>query len=216
MNLLSLLLCGACAPGTEPTDIPTNSPLRIGQILKFFIQRRASSGTTNTITISSANPNLAATWAALNTASDDTKVQYGPLVGDVTFEGGDAVEDGGGNSRAGGLTEVVAYNPITVTMKVYNASSALITALKAYECEDPLAIFPIGQCGHIFGWTDDLGTPTTFQGIPIENFSVSDRMVPGREGADYNEIRFQLERGWDEWLHAVTPSDFVAKNLTNA
>lgn len=203
------LLC-TCADA-EISDITTSDcPQKFGQVQKILLQRKYSSGSTlNEITISTTNPNLLATWTALQSASDGTKVQTSPFLQNPTSEAGESREYGGGNTTLGGIPIVIGRQPSTFDAEILWYKQSTIEELKKYECEN-VGVFLIDEHGQIAGLTDDLGTPTKFKPIPIKSFFVSDLKLGNFEEPNRNMVKWYFEPNWSDKFHIVTPSDFDA------
>lgn len=205
-----MALCG-CAPSAEIQDISTaTTKERLGQIQKFMLQRTKDGSTVNSITIGTSNPNLLATWTALKSATDNTKVQTSPYVENPAFEAGEAREYGGGNETIGGIPITIGRSPSSFNGEFLDMPQSVIEELKKYECEDGISVFLINECGAIIGLTDDHTTPTTFKGIPVRSFFVSDKMIGGYDSVDKNMVKWMFLPNWSDKLHVVTPSDFEA------
>lgn len=210
MNFNSLLLCG-CVPGAAIPTIPADTTIeRCGQIQKIGIQRTKNGTAVNWITISTANPNLLATWNALKTATDSTKVQFSPYIYAPTNEVGGKIETGGGNEGLGGIPTIVGSNPSPFTAKFQDTKQSIIKEIKKLGCEKEISIFLVNECGNIIGLTDDTTTPTKFRGIPVRAFFVSDKKLGGFEGVDSNDLSWLFLPNWSDNLHIVTPTDFDA------
>lgn len=206
--LRSLLLC-ACPAPTEITDIPASDCLEsLGQVQRVGFQRTLDGTTLNEITIGVNDPALLATWTTLKAAADDTKVQFTPKFANPVNEAGAIREFGTGNQVLDGIPINIGRDRSPFTAEFYNIKQAIITALKDYECEPELAVFLITENKKIWGLADDVASPTTFRGIPIYQFFVSDKQLGGYEEPDRNFIQWSFTANWSDNLYAVTPSDF--------
>lgn len=213
MSLSSLffqLLC-SCPVASELPDIPTEAcPENLGQIQKLAFQRIYSSGSTkNKFTISSANPNLLASWTALTGASDGTKVTISPFIANPTSEAGAPREYGGGNATLGGIPIILGAEPTTFSCELHSAKQTIVKALKDYMCET-LGVYFIDESGKIIGLADDNSSATEFYPIPVRQFFVGDKTFGGFESVDMNTIQFSMLANWSNELYVVTPSDFDA------
>lgn len=204
------MLC-ACPPAAAIVDIPTENCLEnVGQIQRFGLQRRKNGSDLNWITIADANPNLLATWTALKTAADSTKVQFAPFIQNPTSEAGEAREFGGGNQTLGGIPIVVGRNASTFEAEFLRIKQSVIKEIKKYECEAELSVFLMNEGGQIIGLYDDPTTPTKFRGIPIRSFFVSDKQFGGFEEPDRNMVKWGFEPNFSDNLGIIEPSDFDA------
>ena len=132
------LLC-ACPASAALAAVPTEACLEsLGQIQKVLFQRLdgVTAGTLNSFTISSANPNLLASWTPLLTAADNTKVVASPYINAPVFEPGAAREYGGGNETLGGIPIIVGREPTTFTGTILRVAQKTIAALKTFQCDN--------------------------------------------------------------------------------
>lgn len=203
----------SCPKPTEPTDIPPITCFEdFGQVVKFGLQYRFSSGSTlNQFTISSANPNAIASWTALLEAENSTKVQFSPLVGEPSLPPGDFREAGGGNATPFGIPKFKGRGHAIFECQLQQQDQRVAKALKMYEIAPPdLQIYFINEAGLIAGYVDDKDTPTKFRGFQLSSFRVSDKSLGGYDGIDYNLIQAHLFPNWSDNFYVVTPSDFDA------
>lgn len=211
-----MALLVTCPPASEITDIPVPGCLRdFGQITKAILQRRYSSGTTqNSMTISSTNPNVLATWTALLGASDGTKVQTTPQLDNSNLVSGEPEVYGGGDATAFGLQKITAKNPSSFTAELHAQRQDVVDALDDYTGEIASVYF-INEFGHIAGLADSLTSPTTFKGFPIAplTFFISDLEGGKRNSPDMNKIQWQFFPGWSKFFHVVVPTDFNGNDL---
>jgi uncharacterized membrane protein len=164
------LLC-SCTNSSELPDIPQeNCPESLGQLQKVLFQRIYSApGVKNKFVIASANPNAQASWTALTSASDDTKVTVSPKISQPETEFGAPREYGGGNATVGGIPIILGSEPTTFTGRFLHTKQNVIEALKEYQCEE-IGVFLVDEFGKIAGITDDHTTPTEVYPIPIRQF----------------------------------------------
>ena len=135
------MLC-ACPPAASIVDIPVDVCIEnIGQIQKFGLQRRKTGSAYNWIDITSTNPNLLATWTALKTSADSTKVQFSPFIQEPTSEAGEAIEFGGGNQTVSGIPIIVGRNASTFSAAFLRVKQTIIKEIKKFECETELGVF---------------------------------------------------------------------------
>lgn len=205
------MLTNFCGTNAASLTTITNGCLRIGEVRKLIFQRKYSTGSTlNEFTIASANPNVIASWTPLLTASDGTKAVVTPFeVHAPNFAPGTIIEEGGVGETAGGVPEFAGFNPTTFTCRVRAATAQSILDLRQNYGE-VLTVSYINAFGKIIMTTDDNGSPTVARGFDIKSFSVGQRQNMGLQTVDYNEIRFYMEDGWDNYIYEVDPQDFKA------
>ncbi len=209
--LQSMLQC-ACPPAAALTAIPADDCFeQLGQIQKFMVQRTKDGSTINTITIATTNPNLLATWTALKAAVDNTKVVVSPFVNNPANEAGEAREFGSDNQVVDGAPILLGRQASVFTSEFYNIKQSIVSVIKGLECEKELSVFLITESGNIVGLADDPSSPTTFKGIPIRSFFVSDKVLGNFDEPDRNFVRWSFLPNWSDLLYQVTPSDFDAK-----
>lgn len=205
-----MLLC-SCPPGTALTDIPNvTCPDGVGQVQKIIFQRLYSSGTTkNKFTIATDDPAALASWTALKTATDSTKVTVSPFVAQPEMDANAPREYGGGNATVGGIPIILGAEPSPFKCRIINTRQDVIEAMKEYQCET-LAVYLVDEFGKIWGLADDVASATTFSPIPVQQFFITDKVLGGYDEPDYNEMRFSFKAGWSDKLYGVTPTDFDA------
>lgn len=206
------LLC-FCPPATAISDITLVDCFEdFGQIQKLWFQRIYSTGTTkNSFTISTANPNVLASWSPLLAAADGTKVVQSPFLENPTGPtAGGPRTTGGGNASLGGVESVVGAEAATFEGWFYEQPQYVADQLKDYMCERNLGVYLIDQYGRIGGIADDNSSATLFYPIPIapKTFFVGDKTFGNLEERDGNMIMFQLLPNWSDEFYVVTPTDF--------
>jgi len=75
---------------------------------------------------------------------------------------------------------------------------------------ETLQVYLVDSTGRIAGETDDVDSPTLLRGFKIRSLAVSDLVLGGFDGVDYNVIQFELLPNWSRAVRIVTPSDFDA------
>lgn len=206
-------------PGTLICPCPANAALtaiphelcvsRIGQVQKALFQRVYSTGSTaNKFTISSADPDLLASWTPLIAAADGTKVICSPILANPAHEVPDVRTFGGGNATPGGVTKIAGYNPSTFTAELHEVRPNVVTAMRDMTCEKQLGVYLVDENGRIWGVTDNLASPTIFKPIPIYSFYVLDRKLGGYEALDMHKIGWTFPAGWSDMLLAIVPTNF--------
>lgn len=200
-----------CPLPTAITDFISDScNERLGQIQKFIIQRTKDGTTVNEITIATSNPNALATWTALKSASDGTKVQVSTYVQGATVDVGAAREYGSGNEVLGGVPITIGREPSAFSAQMYDLKQSIVKVYKELECEKELSVFLINEHGQIIGEVDDHDSPTTFKGFPIKSFFVGDKDLGGFDEPDKNEVRWSFLPNYSDMLYVVSPTDFDA------
>jgi hypothetical protein len=201
------MIC-TCPAATSLKDITAvTCPENFGQIQKIAFQRLTASGVKNAFT-SVSDIKLLASWTALKSAADSTKVIVSPYVNAPTTEAGEARTFGGGNETLGGIEEILGSNPTSFSAVLRKMPAATIRDLKALMCEDGnLGVFLFDENGAI-GAIQDASVATTFYPIPIRAFFVGDKSLGGFEAPDSNVISWQFMPDWSDYLVKVAPTDF--------
>lgn len=203
------LQCGCPVGPALPTIETPECKETLGQVQKILIQRvNKAAGEKNTI----EDPTLKATWTALLSAEDSTKVVVTPFVENPATEPGAKRTFGGGNATLGGIPKVLGTDPTTFTGVFYELPQYIIKNLKSLMCER-IAVAFIDEYGRIAMYADDPKEPTTYGMFPIEGFFVGDKSLGGVESLDSNAIEFSLMPNWSDNLVIVKPSDFNALDL---
>lgn len=193
-----------CPEAEEITDIPTELCLEnFGQTVKVAFQRvYASAGVLNEIVIATTNPNLKATWTALQAASDSTKVTISPFIQNPETEPGAKREVGGGNATVGGIPIVLGAEATTFSGNFARIKQNVIAAIKEYGCEN-LGVYLINNNGKMAGVTDDVGTPTLVRPFPVQGFFVGDKKLGGFEDVDSNAVSWAFPENWSDFFHVI-------------
>ena len=204
------LLCN-CPAGAALGTIPVSScPESVGQVQKVLFQRVFSTGTTkNAFTIATADPKLLASWTAVLSAADGTKVVPSPYIQAPTTEAGAARTYGGNNETLGGIELIVGREPTSFTGNVLQAMQSTIKAMKAFMCEN-VGVYLVDEFGRLIGLVDDTTTPTKFMPIPIASLFVGDKVLGGLESPDMNAVSWKFYPNWSDNLAIYTPTDFNA------
>ena len=128
-----------CPAGTALPDIPvSNCPESFGQIQKVAFQRLYSTGEKNSFK-ADAGIEKKASWTALLSANDDTKIVISPYIQAPTAEAGAARTFGGGNETLGGVEEIVGRETTPFTGVMRKLPQKIIKALKELQCESCLS-----------------------------------------------------------------------------
>lgn len=199
-----------CPAAAALTTIPAQGCAEsFGQIQKVAFQRLTTAGVKNSFT-SSADIKLKASWTALMSAADSTKVVISPYIQAPTVEAGAARTFGGGNETLGGVEMIIGREPTPFTGVIRAVSQSVIKAIKALQCEaiaDNLGVYLFDENGNICALQDQT-TPTTFYPIPIRALFVGDKSFGGLEAPDSNAIQWTFLPNYSDDLAIVTPTDF--------
>jgi hypothetical protein len=211
-------LLDCCPLATSLSDIPSSScPENIGQIQRFWFVRKGNV-IIDTVSpfsgslpagIASIDPETLAMWTLLFGYTNDDKVIKSPLIGgDSTLTAGTTITQGGGdNSTLNGETLVNGINPTDGSARFDSLTAAQIKEFRKLACEGSgLEVFLISQEGKIWGKLDG----NLFTGFPCTNVVLGTMNNAGFGTRDNNVLTFQLDFDWDEYKHALTPSDFNA------
>ncbi len=199
-----------CPAAAALTTIPAQGCAEsFGQIQKVAFQRLTTAGAKNSFT-SSADIKLKASWTALMSAADSTKVVVSPYIQAPTVEAGAARTFGGGNETLGGVEMIIGREPTPFTGVIRAVSQSVIKAIKALQCEaiaDNLGVYLFDENGNICALKDQT-TPTTFYPIPIRALFVGDKSFGGLEAPDSNAIQWSFLPNYSDDLAIVSPTDF--------
>ncbi len=191
-------------PCPENEAIPTIPepvcPEDLGQIVRIILTRQK-----NQVAASVATAKLLATYTALLSAVDETKIQVTPkLLEAIVIPPGTAITEGGDdNSTPLGRQIVTGGATIIVEGLLRAVDSAVIEALKLFGCEslDLVLINEFGQ--YAFHKNAD----NTLRGFPCHAFFVGDKGNEGKNTQDKAPIRWGFDAGWRSKLVLVTPTD---------
>lgn len=201
-------LC-TCPAATALTTIPAaGCPESFGQIQKIAFQRLTTSGAKNGFS-TSAKITLKASWSALMTAADSSKIVISPYVQAPSQEAGSPRTFGGGNETLGGVEMIIGREPSTFTGAIRSVNQAVIKAMKLLQCEaqaDNLGVYLFDENGAIEAikgsGTDD------YYPIPIRSLFIGDKTHGGLEAPDSNAIQFTFLPNYSDDLGIVVPTDF--------
>lgn len=200
-----------CPASTALTSIPAVSCTEsFGQIQKVAFQRIYSSGTTKNSFTSTAAIELLASWTALLSAADSTKIVVSPYIQAPTSEAGAARTFGGGNDTLGGVEEIVGREPTSFSAVLRRIPQSVIKALKELQCEswaDNLGVYLFDENGNIEALVDP-SVATTFYPIPIRSLFIGDKTHGGLEEPDSNAISWTFLPNYSDQLKIVAPTDF--------
>lgn len=200
-----------CPASTALADIPAVTCTEsFGQIQKVAFQRIYSSGTTKNSFTSAAVIDKKASWTALTSAADSTKIVLSPYIQAPTSEPGAARTFGGGNETLGGVEEVIGREPTTFSAVLRRIPQNVIKALKELQCEswaDNLGVYLFDDNGNIEALQDE-ATPTTYYPIPIRALFIGDKNHGGLEEPDSNAISWSFLPNYSDNLAIIAPDDF--------
>lgn len=200
-----------CPASTALADIPAVTCTEsFGQIQKVAFQRIYSSGTTKNSFTSAAAIDKKASWTALTSAADSTKIVLSPYIQAPTSEPGAARTFGGGNETLGGVEEVIGREPTTFSAMLRRIPQNVIKALKELQCEswaDNLGVYLFDDNGNIEALQDE-ATPTTYYPIPIRALFIGDKNHGGLEEPDSNAISWSFLPNYSDNLAIIAPDDF--------
>lgn len=199
-----------CPAAAALTSIPTvNCPVNFGQIQKAAFQRLTkANGTKNSFTTTNSIL-LKASWDALLTANDGSKVVVSPYINAPADSGGDARMSSGGNDDLGGIAEVLGGEPVQFTGSLRSVPQAVIKAMKSLSCESNvgnLGVYLFDENGKIEAIKGE--TEGTYYPIPIRAFFVGSKVHGNYDAKDSNVIQWAYPDNYSDDLVIVSPTDF--------
>lgn len=204
------LICQCPAAAAIATIPNVTCPENFGQIQKVAFQRlRKADGKRNSFTTEAAIT-LKASWAALLSAEDGSKVVVSPYINAPADSGGDARMTSGGNDDLGGIAEVLGGNPVQFDGSLRSVPQSVIKTMKALQCEanaGNLGVFLFDENGKIEAIQDET-TTTTYYPIPIRALFIGSKIHGNFDAKDSNAISWQYPDNYSDDLAIVTPSDF--------
>lgn len=204
------LICQCPAAAAIATIPNVTCPENFGQIQKVAFQRlRKANGVRNSFT-TTADIKLKASWTALLSAEDGSKVVVSPYINAPADSGGDARMTSGGNDDLGGIAEVLGGNPVQFDGSLRSVPQSVIKTMKALQCEanaGNLGVFLFDENGKIEAIQDET-TPTTYYPIPIRALFIGSKIHGNFDAKDSNAISWQYPDNYSDDLAIVTPSDF--------
>lgn len=204
------LICQCPAAAAIATIPNVTCPENFGQIQKVAFQRlRKADGTRNSFTTTAAITALAS-WTALLSAADGSKVVVTPYINAPADSGGDARMTSGGNDDLGGIPNVLGGNPVQFDGQMRSVPQSVIKAMKALQCEanaGNLGVFLFDENGKIEALQDET-TPTTYYPIPIRALFIGSKIHGNFDAKDSNAISWQYPDNYSDDLVIVTPTDF--------
>lgn len=204
------LICQCPAAAAIPTIPNVTCPENFGQIQKVAFQRlRKADGTRNSFTATAAITALAS-WTALLSAADGSKVVVTPYINAPADSGGDARMTSGGNDDLGGIPNVLGGNPVQFDGQMRSVPQSVIKAMKALQCEanaGNLGVFLFDENGKIEALQDET-TATTYYPIPIRALFIGSKIHGNFDAKDSNAISWQYPDNYSDDLVIVMPTDF--------
>ena len=203
-----------CPLGTALPDIPKfTCGESFGQIQKLAFQRlRGTDGTANKFT-AEKQITKKASWDALLTVSDDTKIVVTPFLNAPTAEAGAARTFGGGNDSLGGIEEVVGSEPTPFTAVFRRLPQTIVKAMKELVCESQahnLVVYLIDENGAVGALSGE--TEGDYMPVPVESLFIGDKTLGGFDAPDSNAIQFSFRPNWSDDLKVIA-CEFDARDL---
>ena len=203
------LIC-QCPAAAAITDVPNvTCPENFGQIQKVALQRLTKAdGTKNSFTTQSSIL-LKASWTALLSANDGSKVVVTPYINAPADSGGDARMSSGGNDDLGGIAEVLGGEPVQFNGQLRSIPQAVAKALKSLSCESNvgnLGVYLFDENGRIEAIKGE--TTGTYYPIPVRSFFVGSKIHGNYDAKDSNLIQWAYPDNYSDDLVILTPTDF--------
>lgn len=201
------MIC-TCPIDAHLTTIPNvNCPEGFGQIQKVAFQRLLNDARAKNSFTSEKSITLLASWTALMSAEDSTKIVVSPYMQAPTAEGGAPRTFGGGNETLGGIEEIIGREATPFTGVLRKIPQSVIKVMKMLECESyagNLGVYLFDENGAI-GAIQGAKTPTTYYPIPIRSLFIADKTLGGLEAPDGNAIQWFFPPNWSDDLAIVAP-----------
>lgn len=205
------LVC-QCPAAAALTSIKTvTCPENFGQIQKVAFQRlRQSDGTANVFD-STNSILLKASWTALLTATDGTKIVISPYINAPADSGGDARMSSGGNDDLGGIAEVLGGNPVQFDGQLRSVPQDIIKVMKELQCEanaGNLGVFLFDENGKIEAIKGGTTQAPTYAPIPVRGLFIGSKIHGNYDAKDSNAISWQYPDNYSDDLVILKPTDF--------
>ena len=204
------LVCQCPAAAALPTIPNVTCPENFGQIQKVAFQRlRKADGTRNSFT-GTASILVKASWAALLTAADGSKVVVSPYINAPADSGGDVRLTSGGNDDLGGVQQVLGGNPVQFDGQIRSVPQSLIKAMKELQCEanvGNLGVFLFDENGKIEA-IKDAASEGVYYPIPIRALFIGSKIHGNYDAKDSNAISWQYPDNYSDDLVILAPTDF--------
>ena len=203
------LICSCPAAAAIPTIQNVTCPENFGQIQKVAFQRlRKANGDKNKFT-NAADIKTLASWTALLTATDGSKVAISPYINAPADSGGDARMTSGGNDDLGGIATVLGGNPVQFTGQLRSVPQSVIKQLKALMCEAAagnLGVYLFDENGKIEAIKG--ATAGEYYPIPVTSLFVGSKIHGNFDAKDSNAISWSYPDNYSDNLVIVAPTDF--------
>lgn len=203
------LIC-QCPAAAAIENVPNvTCPENFGQIQKVAFQRLTKADGSKNSFSSTASILLKASWTALLSAADGSKVVVSPYINAPADSGGDARMSSGGNDDLGGIAEVLGGEPVQFTGQLRAIPQSVAKALKSLSCEanvGNLGVFLFDENGRIEAIEGE--TEGTYYPIPIRSFFVGSKIHGNYDAKDSNVIQWSYPDNYSDDLVIVTPTDF--------
>lgn len=211
------LTCSCPAAAAIPNVPNVTCEESFGQIQKAAFVRLTSGATRNGFHTANSIL-LKASWAALLSAGDSTKVVVTPYIYAPADSGGEPRLSSGGNDDLGGIPTVLGEEPIQFQGQLRGIPQSVATALKELACEanaGNLGVYLFDENGRIEaikGATDGDYFP-----IPVRGFYVGSKLHGNYDGKDYNLLQWNYAENYSDGLVILKPTDFnPLTDLVNA
>lgn len=205
------LNCG-CPAGAHIADLDIQDCKEsMGQVQKVLFQRvYKSAGELNSVT----DPTKKASWTALTSAADGTKVTVSPYIQNPSTEPGAARTFGGGNQTLGGIPITIGREATGFNGVIYQENQKVISQLKQYQCET-IGVYLLDENGNIGCLVDDLDSPKAYKPIPVQSFFVGDKALGGFEEPDSNAISWSFVPNWSDNFYIIKRETLDFNPLTD-
>lgn len=204
------LICQCPAAAAIETIPAVSCPENFGQIQKVAFQRLTKAdGTRNSFT-TTASILLKASWTALLSAADGSKIVVSPYINAPADSGGDARMTSGGNDDLGGIPEVLGGEPVQFAGSIRAVPQSVIKAMKSLQCEanaGNLGVYLFDENGKIEAIQDQT-TATTYYPIPIRALFIGSKVHGNYDAKDSNAISWYYMDNYSDDLVILTPTDF--------
>lgn len=203
------LIC-QCPAAAAITTIPNVvCSENFGQIQKVAFQRlRQANGNVNKFT-TAASILLKASWTALLTADNGTKIVVSPYINAPADSGGDVRLTSGGNDDLGGIPTVLGGNPVQFDGSLRSIPQSVIKTMKELQCEAAagnLGVFLFDENGKIEAIKG--ASDSDYLPIPIRALFIGSKIHGNFDAKDSNAISWQYPDNYSDDLVIVTPTDF--------
>lgn len=188
-----------------------------GQIQKVAFQRLYKDNGEKNKFVTGTPITALASWTALLSAADSTKVVVSPYIQAPTNEPGAPRTFGGGNETLGGIEEIIGREPTPFTGVLRKIPQSIIKQLKALQCEatgDGLGIYLFDENGLIEANGSDVDGE--YFPIPIRSLFIGDKAHGGLEAPDSNAIQWTFLPNYSDDLKIVKPAFFPLTDLKPA